>query len=301
MDKKDARRTRRPDKTAVYRVAEDTRLLDFLFATFGDRSKTTVKSYLAHRQVAVNNAVATRFDTPLHAGDEVSVDFTRGFPEFRHPRLRIVYEDEYLLVVDKGYGLLSMATDRVREKTAYRILADYVRQSDPAARIFILHRLDRDTSGLMMFAKSQAVQEAMQRAWNDMVIDRRYVAVVEGEPDPPKGEITSYLKENAAFQVYSTDDRENGKFARTAYEVLATNGRYSLVELQLATGRKNQIRVHLHDIGHPIAGDRKYGAAGNPLGRLALHAVRLRFVHPVTRRDMFFETPLPAGFRQIVH
>ena len=250
MEKKNRRGRRGPDKIQVFKVQKDMPLFEFLLETFADRSKTTVKSYLAHRQIAVNNTPTTKFDAPLHAGDEVTINFTRGYKEFRHPRLRIVYEDEFLIVVDKGYGLLSMSTDRIKANTAYHILSDYVRRDNPANRIFILHRLDRDTSGLMMFAKSQGIQEKMQRSWNDMV--------------------------------------------------LATNGRYSLVELQLATGRKNQIRVHMQDLGHSIAGDRKYGAVSNPLGRLSLHASRLRFVHPVTRRDMLFETPVPAGFQRVV-
>ena len=234
MEKKNRRGRRGPDKIQVFKVQKDMPLFEFLLETFADRSKTTVKSYLAHRQIAVNNTPTTKFDAPLHAGDEVTINFTRGYKEFRHPRLRIVYEDEFLIVVDKGYGLLSMSTDRIKANTAYHILSDYVRRDNPANRIFILHRLDRDTSGLMMFAKSQGIQEKMQRSWNDMVLDRRYVAVVEGEPSPSKGEVASYLKENSAFHVYSTDDKENGQYALTRYEVLATNGRYSLVELQLA-------------------------------------------------------------------
>lgn len=300
MEKKKSRGRRGPDKIEVFKVEKNMPLLEYLLEIFSDRSKTTVKSYLAHRQIAVNHTPTTRFDAPLHVGDELTINYTRGYKEFRHPRLHIVYEDEFLIVVDKGYGLLSVSTDRVKANTAYHILSDYVRQDNPANRIFVLHRLDRDTSGLMMFAKSQGIQEKMQRSWNDMVLDRRYVAVVEGELTPVKGEVASYLKENAAFQVYSSDDKENGQYALTRYEVLATNGRYSLVELQLATGRKNQIRVHMSDLGHSIAGDRKYGAKSNPLGRLSLHASRLRFVHPITRRDMLFETPIPASFQRVV-
>ena len=300
MEKKKSRGRRGPDKIEVFKVEKNMPLLEYLLEIFSDRSKTTVKSYLAHRQIAVNHTPTTQFDAPLHVGDELTINYTRGYKEFRHPRLRIVYEDEFLIVVDKGYGLLSGSTRRVKANTAHHILSDYVRQDNPANRIFVLHRLDRDTSGLMMFAKSQGIQEKIQRSWNDMVLDRRYVAVVEGELTPVKGEVASYLKENAAFQVYSSDDKENGQYALTRYEVLATNGRYSLVELQLATGRKNQIRVHMSDLGHSIAGDRKYGAKSNPLGRLSLHASRLRFVHPITRRDMLFETPIPASFQRVV-
>ncbi|WP_455497904.1 RluA family pseudouridine synthase [Coprobacter sp.] len=285
----------------TYQVQASATLLDYLFTLFPEKSKTTVKSFLSHRQIAVNGVPTTQFDMPLHSGDEVLVNFEKGFRIFKHSRLRIIYEDEFLIIVDKGYGLLSMSTDRIKEKTAYHILSDYVKADHPANRIFIIHRLDRDTSGLMMFAKSQEIQETMQRAWNDMVLDRRYVAVVEGTPDQKKGEVSSYLTENAAYEVYSTQNKEEGQYALTRYEVLKSNGRFSLVELQLATGRKNQIRVHMKDLGHSIIGDKKYGSTCNPLGRLALHASRLRFVHPVTRRDMFFETPVPAKFRYIVN
>ena len=295
------RNSKQDDSIKTYLVQEEpVALLEYLFTLFPDKSKTTVKSYLYHRQVAVNNLPTTQFDLPLCAGDKISVNFERGFRVFSHNRLRIVYEDEFLIVVDKGYGLLSMSTDRIKEKTVYHILSDYVKADHPANRIFIIHRLDRDTSGLMMFAKSQKVQELMQRSWNDWVLDRRYVAVVEGVLDQEKGEISSYLAENSAYQVYSTQNTNAGQYALTRYEVLQSNGKYSLVELQLATGRKNQIRVHLKDIGHSIIGDKKYGSTCNPLGRLALHASRLRFVHPITRKDMFFETPIPPKFAYLV-
>ncbi|MCP9611039.1 RluA family pseudouridine synthase [Coprobacter tertius] len=283
-----------------YKVEEDGTLLAYLYGLLCDKSKTTVKSYLSHRQVAVNDTPITQFDFPVHKGDIVVVNFEKGFSEFKHPRLRIVYEDQFLIVIDKGYGLLSMSTDRIKTKTAYRIISDYLKENDPGARLFILHRLDRDTSGLMMFAKNKEIQEQMQKAWNDMVIDRRYVAVVEGIPEPGEGQVSSWLKENAAFEVYSSDDKEGGEYALTRYKVLQNNKNFALVELQLATGRKNQIRVHMKDIGHSIIGDKKYGSKCNPIRRLALHASRLRFVHPITRRDMFFETPVPRDFRFIV-
>ena len=300
-NRKSNRRYNQESSVKTYSVQEGpVKLLDYLFSLFPEKSKTTVKSLLSHRQVAINNIPTTQFDDLLHSGDELAINFERGFRVFKHSRLRIVYEDEFLIVIDKGYGLLSMSTDRIKQKTAYHILSDYVKADDPAGRIFIIHRLDRDTSGLMMFAKSQQIQETMQRSWNDMVLDRRYVAVVEGAFDKDKGEVSSYLAENAAYEVYSTQNKDEGQYALTRYEVLKSNGKFSLVELQLATGRKNQIRVHMKDLGHSIIGDKKYGATCNPLGRLALHASRLRFVHPVTRRDMFFETPIPAKFRYIV-
>lgn len=282
-----------------YTVEHDDTLLNYLYTLFGDKSRTTVKSYLVHRQVAVNDMPVTQFDTLLHAGDELKINFKAGFSVFKHNRLRLVYEDEYILVIDKGYGLLSMSTERIKTGTAYSILSDYVKSQNPENRLFIVHRLDRDTSGLMMFAKSKGIQEQMQHNWHNMVLERKYVAVVEGQMEQPEGMVRSYLAENSAYQVYSTDNPEEGQLAITRYKVLSSNKHFSLVELNLATGRKNQIRVHMHDLGHSIAGDRKYGAHGSPLGRVALHAYKLRFAHPVTHKEMNFETPIPPRFLSI--
>ena len=243
-----------------FKVEHDDTLLNYLLTLFGDKSRTTVKSYLSHRQVAVNDMPVTQFDTMLHAGDELKINFTG---------------------------------------TAYSILSDYVKSQNPENKLFIVHRLDRDTSGLMMFAKSKGIQEQLQHNWHNIVLERKYVAVVEGVMEQPEGMVRSYLTENAAFQVYSTDNPDEGQLAITRYKVLGGNSRFSLVELDLETGRKNQIRVHMHDLGHSIIGDRKYGAHGSPLGRVALHAVKLRFAHPVTRREMNFETPIPARFLSI--
>ena len=293
--------TFRPDNIISFNVSDGqpAALLDFLFAAMPDKPRTTVKDYLKHRQVMVGSNVTTRFDQPLNPGDEVKINTTREFQTFSHPRLRLVYEDDDIIVVDKGYGLLSMGTDKVKDGTAYSILREYVKRKDPRNKIFIVHRLDRDTTGLMMFAKTQQAKETMQHNWNNMVLERRYVAVVEGTLDPEKGEIRSYLAENAAHEVYSTNNPEEGQLAVTYYTTLRTRAPYSLVELSLATGRKNQIRVHMKDAGHPIVGDRRYGAKSSPIHRLYLHAATLRFVHPVTRRDMNFTSPLPAGFNRL--
>lgn len=292
--------TFRPDNIEEYRVNADTALLDFLLIAMPERKRTTVKDYLRHRQVMVNGNVSTRHDTPLATGDVVLVNTTREFQTFAHKRIKIVYEDDDIIVVDKGYGLLSMGTDKIKEGTAYSLLRDYLKRKDPRNKIFIVHRLDRDTSGLMMFAKNVAAKEIMQHNWNNMVLERTYVAVTEGALEPAEGEIRSYLAENAAHEVYSTDDPEEGQLAVTRYRTVRTRGPYAMVELNLATGRKNQIRVHMKDKGHPIVGDRRYGAATSPIHRLCLHARTLRFVHPTTRRDMNFSSPLPAGFCRLV-
>ena len=291
----------RPDIILSFTTTGECRLLDFLLAAMPDRKRTTVKDYLRHRQVMAAGNVTTQWDTLLPPGTEVKVNTSREFQTLSNPRLTIVYEDDHILVVNKGYGLLSVGTDTKREGTAYSILRDYVKRVDPRSKLFIVHRLDQHTSGLMMFAKTPEAKETMQHNWNNMVIERRYVAVVEGgAPDPASGTVRSLLAENSQHVVYTTTDPAIGREALTEYETLAARGNYALVELQLATGRKNQIRVHMQQLGHPIAGDRKYGAATSPIHRLALHARTLRFVHPVTRRDMNFSTPVPASFKSLV-
>lgn len=290
----------KPDLIRFYRPLKDSILMTFLIDTLKDKSRTTIKSLLAHRQVAVNGRPVTQFDTPVHPSDEISINFDRPFNVFRHPQLRIVFEDDYLIVVDKAAGLLSMGTDTDKEKTAYRILSDYVKKGDLRNKIFILHRLDRETSGLLMFAKTAFVQTKLQGDWDNSILDRKYLAVVEGEPEKPYGELRSYLAENSAMNVYSTNPEE-GKLAITRYNVLQTKGRYSLVELELLTGRKNQIRVHMKEFGCPVAGDRKYGAATNPMRRLMLHACKLSFIHPVTKEHLVFETSVPAKFKMLMN
>lgn len=291
----------KPDVVLDFSPAEPReRLLDYLLEVMSDRKRTTVKDFLKHNQVMVNGNVTRRWDLPLAVGDRVKVNTTREFQTFRNPRLHIVYEDDDIIVVNKGYGLLSVGTDRKHEGTAYWLLRDYVKRVNPRNKLFIVHRLDQQTSGLMLFAKTVEAKEALQHNWNNMVLERRYAAIVKGRPDPDKGVISSYLAENAAHEVYSTNDPREGKKAVTLYEVLKTRGGYSLVELQLETGRKNQIRVHLADLGFPIVGDRRYGSDVSPIHRLALHARTLRFIHPVTRRDMNFTCPLPPGFAKLV-
>ncbi|MDO4319343.1 MAG: RluA family pseudouridine synthase [Bacteroidales bacterium] len=294
------RRPFRPDVILDFKVTEPAGLLDFLLASMPDRKRTTVKDYLKHNQVMVGSTVTRQWDQPLTPGQTVRVNTSREFQIFRNPRLRIVYEDDDIIVVNKGYGLLSMGTDRKSEGTAYWLLRDYVKRLDPRNKIFIVHRLDQQTSGLMMFARTVEAKEAMQHNWNNMVLERTYVAVVEGHIDPPEGTVESYLAENSAHEVYSTDNPAEGQFAVTRYRTVKARGKYSMVELQLETGRKNQIRVHMKDLGHPIVGDRRYGAKVSPIHRLALHARTLRFVHPVTRRDMNFTSEIPAGFARLV-
>lgn len=279
-------------------VKETNTLLPFLLQLLNEQSKSSVKSLLAYGQISVNEKTVTHFDLPLEPGDTVCISYERGKAEFNNPLLKIVYEDNYLIVINKREGLLSVSNARVKERTAYHLLSDYVKKSDPKSKIFVLHRLDRDTSGLMMFAKSMIVQKKLQSDWNNMITERCYVAVVEGRPERDVDLITSFLTENTQMRVYVTAEGE-GKEAITRYRVLESNGNYSLLELTLETGRKNQIRAQMESIGHPIAGDDKYGAETNPARRLMLHARKLCFIHPESGEELRFETRIPTVFSSL--
>ena len=291
----------KPDVIKTIDVTAPATLLQFVEQSLPEMKRTRLKQMLAHDQIAVNDMPQRQFDQPLNPGDKVKVNFTREFRVFSHRRLKLVYEDEDIIVVNKGYGLLSMGNDKTREGTAYSILREYIKWQNPANKLFIIHRLDRDTSGLMMFAKNEEAKRTMQHNWNNMVLNRKYLAVVEGTPEPAEDTIRSYLAETSQYEVYSTDDPAKGQFAVTRYRTLESGPRFSLLEVELDTGRKNQIRVHMKDIGHAISGDRKYGAEASPIHRLALHAQTLRFIHPVTRREMNFSTPVPSSFTSLTH
>ncbi len=273
----------------------------FILSAWPGLSGNRVNGLLHRGQVKLRGEVTTQFDAPVNEGDAVAINFTRPYTVLRHPRLQLVYEDEYVVVVNKGYGLLSVSRGAAKpETTAYNIVKNYLKECDSRQKVFIVHRLDRDTSGLMMFAKTPEAKEAMQHNWNNMVLERKYVAVVEGNVENDEGVIRSYLGETSAHEVFSTQDPQQGKLAVTRYKVLARGQGRSLVEYSLDTGRKNQIRVHSRELGHPIVGDRRYGASQSPIGRLCLHARTLRFVHPQSRNDMNFQLPVPAKFLKLV-
>ena len=275
----------------------DMPLLSFLQKAMPDIKRTRLKSMLKFGHVRVSGLTDIRHDTVVPVGSVVEVNMSRPFITFSNPRVNLVYEDDDILVVNKGYGLLSVGTPSAKKDvTAYSILKEYVKRVNPLNKVFVVHRLDRDTSGLMMFARNMEAKEAMQHNWNNMVLERKYVAVVEGVMEEQSGVVKSYLDQTSQFEVYSTHVKGKGQLAVTRYKVLARGGGYSLVEFSLETGRKNQIRVHAHDLGHPIVGDRKYGAKSSPIHRLALHARSLKFAHPVTKRYMQFDTPIPSRF-----
>lgn len=285
-----------------YPVTKDDKLLEFLFETFKDQSKTAVREMLKQRRISVNGKIVTKFDLELKAGDTVGIvskKDIRARAENSTEGLKILFEDNDIIVIYKPEGLLSIGTDADKEKTAYHILNNHVRKQGFNKHIFAVHRLDCKTSGVMLFAKSEEARDFFRSDWNNVVNERSYYAVTEGMPPKPKGTVKSWLTENARFKSFSTDFDNGGKEAITDYEVIQTNGKYSLLKLDLQTGRKNQIRVHMQDLGCPIAGDEKYGATTNPLKRLCLHAGTLEFIHPKTGESMSFSMPIPAGFKKI--
>jgi 23S rRNA pseudouridine1911/1915/1917 synthase len=280
-------------------VKTENTLLPYLLELLKDRSKTSVKSLLGHGQVLLNGKSVTHFNTPLKAGDEVSITYEKGRPEFNHPQLKIVYEDNDMIVVDKHEGLLSVSDSPNQERTAYFILSQYVKKNDARNKIFILHRLDKGTSGLMMFAKNKQTQDALRDNWQQAITKRTYIAVIEGFPEKKEDTIVTYLTENSRYKVYCTDP-QYGKEAVLHYRILKNSTLYSLVEVELETGRKNQIRAQMEYIGHPVVGDPKYGAKTDPAGRLMLHATRLHFLHPATGREMRFESSVPKQFNNLL-
>lgn len=281
-------------------VRESGELMAFLIAQLPHKNRSNIKSLLSNKQILIDGKVYTQFNQPLQPGQVVTVAANRA-PEISQYRgLTILFEDQFLIVINKQAGLLSMASSKEHDRTAYGILSEYVKRENPRNKVFIIHRLDRETSGVMMYARSENVQRLMQESWNDTTKERTYVALVEGVPDPPAGIISSYLHESKALIVYSSQNPDSGRLSVTNYTVVKANERYALLELELETGRKNQIRVHMQDIGHPIAGDSKYGAATNPIGRLGLHAGQLAFEHPITRERMQFDAPVPKTFLAMV-
>jgi len=284
---------------AVFKVKTESRLIDYL--TGIGYSRTKVKQLLKYRAVEVSGQVVTSLSHPVLVGDSVAVRKETQEPAPEPSRgIRIVYEDDALIVIEKPAGLLTIASETEKVKTAYYQLNEFLKQRSAGTRerIFIVHRLDRDTSGLLMFAKSEEVKMALQSSWK--TAEKRYCAVVEGTPEKKEGTIESYLRETKSLKVYSSREQGQAKHAATKYLVVKHGREYALLDIVLETGRKNQIRVHLADIGHPVAGDKKYGARTDPFKRLALHAHLLCFNHPVTGEAMRFESKLPDRFSMLM-
>ncbi len=286
------------DRYDHYVVQDERPLLEWLLANLG-QSRSKVKAILQGRGIKVNGKVVTQFDYPLTNGMKIAVSQTKRNDQFKSRYVKIVYEDQYLVVIEKNIGILSMAAGH-KSLNVKSVLDDYFQKTRQGCRAHVVHRLDRDTSGLMVYAKDMQTEQILEHEWHQIVYDRRYVAVVSGEMEQDQGTITSWLKDNSAYVTYSSPVDNGGKYAVTHYFTLDRTTDHSLVEYKLETGRKNQIRVHSADIGHPVCGDIKYGNGDDPIHRLCLHAFLLCFYHPITHERMEFETPVPSQFKSIM-
>ncbi len=281
-----------------YEVKEEKPLLEYLLATIQGQSRSKIKATLQGRGIKVDGKVVTQFDYLLKPGMKVAVSKTKRNDSFKSRYVKIVYEDRFLVVVEKEVGILSMAAGH-SSLNVKAVLDKYFAQTRQKCRAHVVHRLDRDTSGLMVYAKDLDTEQVFEHNWHDIVFDRRYVAVVSGEVVEEGGTVANWLKDNKAYFTYSSPVDNGGKYAVTHFHTLARTTEHSLVEFKLETGRKNQIRVHSADMGHPVCGDEKYGNGDDPLHRLCLHAFMLCFYHPVTGEPMEFTTPIPTSFRKM--
>ena len=289
---------RRNIKTLLtFNVQEEAQLLPFLMEKMHGISRNRVKALLTNRVVLVDNKITTHPLAELRPGQVVQLDRSKHKMAFRSNDIGIVYEDPYLLIVDKRAGLLSMSNNS-RQETVQTVLNRYLEKGGGRNTSHLVHRLDRDTSGLMVYAKDVQTQQSLIRGWQELVTDRRYIALVSGEIEKKEGTVRSWLTEDKRFVIHSSPVDNGGQYAVTHYRVLESNGQYSLVELMLETGRKNQIRVHMADLGHPVVGDHKYGSEDDSIRRLGLHAYMLCFRHPVTGKFLRFETPVPESFER---
>lgn len=282
-----------------FTVKEAASLMDFLVKALHGKSRTGIKSLLAKRLVSVDHQVVTKFDLPLKVGQTVIISKKSPVEAAVLRGVSIIYDDDDLVVIEKSAGLLSVPPDTGSEKSALGIVTAHLKRLNSRARLFVVHRLDRDTSGLMMFVKNKGLQAELRTAWQESIHTRRYIALVEGVVAQDKGKIVSWLKGTDGLRTYSSKTPGDGQKAVTHFKVLKRSAAYTLLEVDLETGRKNQIRVHMQDIGHPVAGDDKYGSTQNPVGRLGLHAQILEFTHPKTKKKMSFDAPTPAEFLKL--
>ncbi len=281
-----------------YQVTKPQGLLEFLLENVS-QSRTKIKATLQGRGIKVDGKTVSQFDYALQPGMKVAVSKTkRNQRGFKSRYVKIVYEDRWLIVIEKNIGILSMAAGH-SSLNVKSVLDDYFKKSRQKCTAHVVHRLDRDTSGLMVYAKDMETEQILEHHWHEIVYDRRYVAVLSGEMEDDEGTIQNWLKDNKAYITYSSPIDNGGKLAITHFHVMDRTTEHSLVEFKLETGRKNQIRVHAADMGHPVCGDPKYGNGDNPLHRLCLHAWLLCFTHPMTGEQMEFETPVPTQFRQL--
>lgn len=279
--------------TLNFIVDKDCTLLEYLLLNIKNKSKNNIKALLSNGNVSVNNIVITKHNYKLKKNDKITI-FTKYIKsDFS---INIIYEDKDIIVIDKPSKLLSIATSKEKNITAYKVVMEYLKKQNKSNKIFIIHRLDRDTSGVLMFAKSEKVKKLYQDNWNNLVKKRGYIGIVEGSLENKEGTIKSFLKENKDGKVFSTPNQKEGKLAITEYKLLKQNKKFSLLKIDIKTGRKNQIRVHMSEQNNPILGDKKYGSVHNDLKRMALHAYILIIQNPINNKIMNFVAPIPNDF-----
>lgn len=274
-------------------VLYNDELFNYLRNNLVSKSKNNIKSLLKNECVYVNNKLVTKYNYIVNKNDVIVIGKNIKKDNFN---LKIIYEDNDIIVVDKPTKILTISNDKEKEKTLYREVSNYLKKEKK--KVFVIHRLDFDTSGIIMFAKSQKVQQLYQDNWNNLAKVREYTAVVQGKTNN-KGHIESYLKMSKSLQVYSSKNKD-GLFSITDYERIKFNDKYSMLKILISTGRRNQIRCHMYDIGHPIVGDLRYKSKDNSLGRLALHANRLEIINPISNKLMIFTSEIPKEFYDIV-
>jgi len=280
-------------------VEKEETLLNFLNQNIKNKSKNNIKALLINKCVSINNVVVTKHDYKLKQNDKIIIYNKQIRDKFYKKPINILYEDKDIIVIDKPSGLLSISTQKEKEITAYHIIMNYLKSKNKNSHIFVVHRLDKDTSGVLMFAKNEKVKYLYQDNWNDIVNKRTYIGIVEGIVKEKSKTIKTYLTEDNFNKVYSTSKKE-GKEAITHYKLLKSNTKFSLLEINIDTGRKNQIRVHMSELNNPILGDKKYGSKYNSIKRLGLHAYKLKIKNPITNKEMNFVAPIPFEFLEII-
>lgn len=298
---KNKTRTNRKSKEYLdakeYVVKNQTTLLEYLFSIFPGQSRNSVKSLLSSHRVSIEGAPISQFNFPLYPGDHVLISKQPIKKKIRS-NLPIIYENNDVIVINKPTKLLSVPSDNEKGSTAFRMVNDYLQQKDKHNRVFIVHRIDEDTSGVLMFVKNPLLAQKLtyKDNWNTLVKKRGYYAVCEGKFDQKEGTIKSYLRKNSQNMMYITKNIKDSQLAITHYKVIKENDQYSLLDVNIDTGRKNQIRVQLGSLGHYIIGDDKYGEPSNPLKRLGLHAYELDLINPLTNKLEKYKAPIPKEF-----
>jgi len=283
-----------------YLVEQPDELLKYLLEYFSSKKRPLIKAILSGGQVKVNGQQITQFNHSLRKGDQLSINWSKPSKKVKLAQLNIIHEDNQLIVIEKEPGLLSVASAKEKSKTAIQILKDHILARNPKDKVFVVHRLEREMSGILVFAKTAETQAKLQNDWNNYVIDRRYVAIVEGRPNKAQDTLKNYLTINKNNRVFVSKSADGSSMAVTHYKVIKQSRAFSMLELSTESGIKNQIRVQLAHIGHPVTGDKKYTAKKNPLARVALHAGLLEMIHPENGEKLRFELVAPSSFRNLV-